>query len=132
VKKGVGRMSPLIVKDTGKYGRGVFTTTDIKKNEIIEKCPVIVVPKDEWKYMKKTILFHYCYFWGDTKDTAVVLGYGFLYNHSYKPNINSKCNKKNLTMDFYALRDIQEGEELTINYHGDLDNQSPLWFDVID
>lgn len=124
-------MLPICIKDTGKYGRGIFATRDIKKDELIEESPVIVSPKDEWKYLKKTVLYYYCFHWGK-KDTAIALGYGALFNHSYAPNMRFKNNKKNFTIDFYAIVDIKEGEELTINYNGDPDDTSDLWFDVIE
>lgn len=121
---------PLIVKDTGKYGRGIFTTDHIKKDELVEISPVIIIPKDEWKYVKKTTFFNYCFLWDGTEDTVLALGYGSLFNHSYEPNLTSSCNSVNLSMDFYSLRDIKAGEELTINYHGEPENRAPLWFDV--
>ncbi len=124
-------MGPIVVKDTGKYGRGIYATRDIKKDELIEVSPVIVSPHDEWKDLKKTVLFYYCFYWGDD-DTAIALGLGSLFNHSYTPNLTFKNNEENLSIDFYALHDIKEGEELTINYHGDPDNKNPLWFEVIE
>ena len=39
--------------------------------------------------------------------------------------------KKNIeleTIDIFALRDIEEGEEITINYHGEPGADAPLWF----
>lgn len=38
-----------------KYGRGIFATRDIKKGELIHAAPVIVSPKDEYKYLKKPL-----------------------------------------------------------------------------
>ncbi len=32
-------------------GRGVFAQRDIKKGEIIEVCPVIVVPRDQLTFL---------------------------------------------------------------------------------
>lgn len=119
------------MKNTGKYGRGIFATRDINKDELIEASPVVISPEKEWKYMKKTILFYYCFYWGEN-DTAIALGYGSLFNHSYSPNVTFENNEENSTIDFYALCDIKAGEELTINYNGDPDNKSELWFDVIE
>ena len=31
-------------------------------------------------------------------------------------------------MEVIAIRDIQPGEEITINYNGDPESQDPLWF----
>ncbi|MGG0656410.1 SET domain-containing protein [Rummeliibacillus pycnus] len=124
-------MGPIILKDTGKYGRGLFASRDIKKDELIEVSPAVISPNREWKYLKKTVLFYYCFYWGDD-DTAIVLGLGSLFNHSYTPNITFYNNEENSSVDFYALRDIKEGEELTINYNGETDDKSPLWFNVIE
>lgn len=131
MRKGVITLRPICIKDTGKYGKGVFATRDIKKDELIEVSPVIIFPKEDWKYLKKTLILYYCFYWGKN-DTAFALGFGSLFNHSYTPNTNFENNKENLSIDFYALQDIFMGEELKINYNGDLNNKSPLWFDVID
>ena len=126
-------MVPICIKDTAKYGKGIFATRDIKTGELIEVSPVLVSSKDEWKYLKKTVLFNYCFTWGeDYEQIAIVLGYGSLFNHSYTPNTMFINNTDNLSIDFYANEDIKAGEEITINYNGELDDKSPLWFDVID
>ena len=89
--------------------------------------------KDEWKYLKKTILYNYCFTWGDNYEhTAIALGYGSLYNHSYTPNAMFTNNIDNLSIDFYAIADIDDGQEITINYNEDSEDKSPLWFDVLD
>ncbi|WP_274310032.1 SET domain-containing protein [Solibacillus daqui] len=129
--KGVTALGPICIKDTGKYGKGIYATRDIKKDELIEVSPVIILPKGDWKYLKKTSLLYYSFYWGKN-DTAIALGFGSLFNHSYTPNTNFENNTENLSIDFYALNDILMGEELTINYNGDLENKSPLWFDVIE
>lgn len=122
-------MRPIIMKNTGKYGRGIFARRDIKKGEFIEEAPVIVIPKNEWKLMKKNILSNYVFRWGE--DKAVALGYGSLYNHSYTPNARYHTNIENNSIDFYARQDISDEEEITVNYNGDPEDQSPLWFKVI-
>ncbi|MFD6210786.1 MULTISPECIES: SET domain-containing protein [unclassified Peribacillus] len=124
-------MSPICIKNTGKYGRGIYATRDIKKDELIEASPVIFSPKSEWKYLKKTSLFYHCFHWGD-EDTAIALGNGSLFNHSYTPNATFDNNLEDVTIDFYAHEDIKAGEEITINYNGEIDDKSALWFDVIE
>ncbi|MFJ7829564.1 SET domain-containing protein [Peribacillus sp. NPDC097284] len=119
------------MKNTGKYGRGIFATRDIKKDELLEVSPVVVSPKKDWKYLKKTSLFEHCFYWGDD-DTAIALGYGSLFNHSYTPNARYDNNEDRLTIDFYAYADILAGEEITINYNGEVDDTDSLWFDVIE
>ena len=130
-KKGATKMTPICLKDTGKYGRGIFATRDIKTGEMIEISPVLLLRKDDWKYVKKTLLHDYCFFWGENDElTVVALGYGSLYNHSYTPNATFTNNMDNLTIDFEAIMDIKGGEEITINYNGSPDDLSSLWFDV--
>ena len=124
-------MRPIIMKDTEKYGRGIFAIRNIKKGEFIEEAPVIVIPIKEWKLMKKkNILSNYVFRWEE--DKALALGYGSLYNHSYTPNARYHTNIENRSIDFYAWEDIQEKEEITVNYNGDPTDQSPLWFEVIE
>lgn len=122
-------MRPVIMKETEKYGRGIFANRYIKKGELIEEAPVIVIPKAEWKLVKQSILSDYVFRWGE--DKALALGYGSLFNHSYTPNAGYITNIENLSINFYARNDIQEGEEITVNYNGDPKDQSPLWFSVI-
>ncbi|SDP18714.1 hypothetical protein SAMN04487897_14413 [Paenibacillus sp. yr247] len=123
-------MRIIYIKDTGKYGRGIYAACDIKKGEFIEEAPLIVIPKDEWKQMRKSILSNYVFQWGEHK--AIALGYGSLYNHSYTPNARYHTNVDNCTILFYAFSDIKTGDEITVNYNGDPYDNSPLWFDVID
>ncbi|QTD42961.1 SET domain-containing protein [Sporosarcina sp. Te-1] len=124
-------MQTVFIKDTDKYGRGVFAARDIKEGELIEVSPVLISPKEEWKYLRKTVLFDYCFTWGeDYEQTAIALGYGSLFNHSYQPNTMFINNSDQDTIDFYAIRNIEEGEEITINYNEDAEDQSPLWFEV--
>ena len=126
-------MLPIRVKDTGIYGKGIFATRDFKTGELIEVSPVLVSSMDEWKYLKKTILFNYCFTWGeDYEQIAIALGYGSLFNHSYSPNATFINNLDNLSIDFFAFEDINDGDEITINYNGEVEDNSPLWFDVID
>ncbi|MFJ7936750.1 SET domain-containing protein [Sporosarcina sp. NPDC096371] len=126
-------MVPICIKDTGKYGRGIYATRDIKAGELIEVSPVLISSKNEWKYLKKTVLFDYCYTWDEGNDcTAIALGYGSLFNHSYAPNATYNYNIENLSIDFFAIDDIKDGKEITINYNEDSEDKSPLWFDVIE
>jgi SET domain-containing protein len=130
--KGDTSLLPICIKDTEKYGRGVFATRDIKTGELSEVSPVLTSCKNDWKYLKKTVLYDYCFSWGENYEhTAIALGYGSLYNHSYTPNAMFSNNIDNLSIDFYAIADINNGQEITINYNEDSEDKSPLWFDVI-
>lgn len=112
-------------------GRGVFALKDFKVGEIIEKCPVINVTPKERKHCEKTILAYYIYPWRSTQSGSVVLGYGSIYNHSFNPNADWKQNFKEENMVYRAVRPIKKGEEITVNYNGEIDDKTPIdWFEV--
>ena len=59
----------------------------------------------------------YVFEWGEGK-VALALGFGSLYNHSYRPN--ARYNDVGpQAKAFQALRDIAVGEEITVNYNGE-------------
>ncbi|MBP7821735.1 MAG: SET domain-containing protein-lysine N-methyltransferase [Saprospiraceae bacterium] len=110
-------------------GRGVFTNRDIEEGEIIEICPVIVIPKHEVKLIHKSFLHDYYFYWGEEGNKcAIALGYGSLYNHDYDPNAMYKMDFENDLLEIYALRKIKSGDEITITYNGDENDKSPVWF----
>ncbi|MFD1176007.1 SET domain-containing protein [Paenibacillus puldeungensis] len=112
---------------SGEFNRGVFATRDIKKGELIHEAPVIPYPNEDHEFIEKTILADYVFEYG-ANHTAVLLGYGSLFNHSYTPNAIYEINFNQHTFDFYAYTEIKAGEEILINYNGDVDCNDPLWF----
>ena len=59
----------------------------------------------------------------------MALGYGSLYNHSYQPNARYD-DGRGQTKIFMAIRDIALGEEIVVNYNGEPDDKTPVWFKV--
>lgn len=114
-------------------GRGVVARARIAAEEVIEVAPVIVV--DDNAALDHTVLAHYVYDWKpDGSAVAVALGFGSLYNHSYRPNARYHKRYDDVgggTLTYISLRDIEAGEEVCVNYNGDPADQSPLWFDVV-
>lgn len=97
--------------------RCVLADADIAKGEIVEEAPVIIIPKNEMKYINNTTLTHYEFIWNEkTGEDAIVMGYGMVYNHSFEPNIEFYPDYERKVMIFVALRDIKKGEELCSNY----------------
>lgn len=112
-------------------GRGVFTSEPIPKGALIEISPVIVLPGRDRPRIDGTKLHDYYFIWGEKDDKcAIVLGYGSLYNHAYQPNAEYTPDYEQRTLDFYALRDIGAGEEITVNYSGDPAGEMEVWFDL--
>jgi SET domain-containing protein len=123
----------IIVKKTAKKGRGVFALRNFSEGEIIENCPVINITPKERKIVEKTIFNYYIYPWRSTRSGSLVLGYGSIYNHSFSPNADWKQNFKTNSMVYRAIKPIKKGDEITVNYNGEPDDNTPVdWFDVED
>ena len=111
-------------------GRGVFATRRIPAGETIEEAPVVTVTEGEVPHLDATVLGDYYFVWGeDEKQAAVLLGLCSLCNHSYEPNARFVVHPERHTIEFVALRDIAEGEEVTTNYNGNPESREPVWFD---
>jgi hypothetical protein len=119
------------VKRIKGKGRGVFARRPIRKGEVIERVPVLVLSIEEVRNCSGwTGLAGYCFDWG-RGTVALALGYGSLYNHSYRPNARYDDVSRQ-TKVFTALRGIVPGEEITVNYNGEPKDRSPLGFKVIE
>ncbi len=122
--------SPLVtVRRTKDKGWAVFARRFIPADTVIEEVPVLVLPSHDLYHPNGTsCLSHHVFVWDDD-NVAIALGYGSLYNHSYCPNAryvdDEPCVKR-----YYALRDIQPREEITINYNADPDDLTDVGFDV--
>ena len=124
---------PLSIADMGRRGRGVIAAQPIARGELVERCPVLIIPASDRSAADGTIVFTYVFMWEhDTVEedlynhegrAGIALGYTSLLNHSYTPNCEFIRHIDDLTIDLVALRAIGAGEELTIDY------QMTLWFD---
>ncbi len=121
----------LIVGPTPLMGRGIFTSSDIAAETIIEIAPVIVMTLKDRALLDQTVLHDYIFEWGEHKDQcAMALGYVPLYNHSYTSNCEYEMDYDEALITITTKRNIKAGEELFINYNGDWDNGTPVWFEV--
>ena len=121
----------LLIREVPGKGRGVFAQQTIPVGTVIEKAPVLVIPRAEWEFVERTVFNDYCYSWGpDLQDAAFGLGYVSLYNHSYSPNAQYIKRMEERMLWIVALREIHEGDEVTVNYNSSPNDQSPLWFEV--
>ena len=114
-------------------GRGVVAARPLAKGEVIERDLVLVIPADEWPSIEETIVCRYCFSWPEGgEDAAIALGNGSFLNHSYAPNAVAWRKVRQRAIEFVALRDIDEDEEVTLNYNGDPDDTAPMGFRVRD
>ena len=56
----------------------------------------------------------------------MAFGYGSFQNHSYHANVRFIRDFANQVIEFRAAKNILRGEELTINYNGDPDDETPI------
>lgn len=120
----------LQIRNVRGKGRGIFAGRRFVADEVLERAPVLVIPNDEWDLVSGSIVASYCFTWGKADDAAIPLGRSSLLNHSYTPNAYAQIHLREKVIAFHALRDIEEGEEVTLNYNGDPDNRTAMSFPV--
>lgn len=116
-------------------GRGAFAKKLITKGTVIDVANVVLITNKDYKKIKKTHLYNYCYIWEDPKHkqafkNAITLSVSQFINHSYTPNLRYLYDYDNQAIEYEAIEDIPKGEELTVNYNGLVDDLSPLWFKI--
>lgn len=135
MNEGAVALAPPAVEISGSSGkgRGVFAARPFARGELIERAPIILVPPSQKDAVERGPLGDYVYAWGRRKEhDAVVLGYGSLYNHSFRPSAVYLRRPAEPALDFVALREIAAGEEITVNYNGDPADATPVWFEVVE
>ena len=119
----------LFIAQSTLGGRGVFTHEPIKSGDMIEICPVIVMKHGDKDALDTTTLYDYYFLWGDDEDQcALALGYGSLYNHFAPSNADYFMDFDAQTIEIRAVKYIDAGKEISINYHGEPKNAAPTWF----
>lgn len=122
----------LYLKYVTLKGRGVFTKEKIDKNILIEESPVIVMSGEDRKLLDKTLLHNYIFEWGINKDKCcMALGLVPMYNHNYESNCEYFMDYEKEIIQVKTMRLIKKGEELTINYNGNWNDNKKIWFDAL-
>jgi len=100
-----------------KKGRAVYTTRPFKRGAIVTECTMLVWPIDQ---PADNFVGKYLWTWADSgvhhMREALCLGIASLFNHSNTPNTGARRLYKQTKMVFRALRDIEQGEEVVIDY----------------
>jgi uncharacterized protein len=123
------RLDSLYIDYSEGKGRGVFTKEAIDADTIIEIAPVIVMSAQDRIHLDATLLHDYIFEWGDDRtQCAMALGWIPVYNHSSNANCEYLMDFEEQGMFLKTIRSVNSGEELTINYNGDYNDQRPVWF----
>lgn len=121
----------LYIELTQKKGKAVFTDIEIEAGEVVEISPVIVMNSADRVHLDKTLLHDYIFEWGERKDKCcMALGFIPIYNHSYTSNCEYFMDFEEEIIFVKTVRAIKKGEELTINYNGDWNDATKVWFEV--
>ena len=109
-------MKKVIVKKSGKKGKGLFAGKDFKEGEIILRSDIRKLKKrtlTEVSKLPRKIQEHADYV-GNGKYVIDMSPSSYI-NHSCEPNIAWRL-KAIGKAEAYALRDIKKGEELNVDY----------------
>ena len=124
-------LSCLFMAESPAKGRGMFTNEVILADTIIEIAPVIVMPAPDRLLLDKTLLHDYIFEWGtDKTQCCMALGFVPIYNHSYESNCEYFMDYSTNTIMLKTVKNIEAGEEVFINYNGDFNDKTALWFEA--
>jgi SET domain-containing protein len=121
----------LYIKDVPGKGKGVFSMDPLANGDLIECCPTIKLTPEESVPVEKTVLEKWL-FVRKTGGLSVALGFGSLYNHSFKPNAQYIWNEDETIINIVAVKDIPPHTEIVFNYHWDPNDMTPIWFECVD
>lgn len=110
-------LNKLAVKKSTIHGYGVYAEKKMRKGEMLEECYFILSDCEH------DVVIDYIF--EANSRSAILFGYGSLYNHSQDPNAEYKLNLKTKIATFKASRTIQKGEEIFVSYGDE-------WFDSRD
>ena len=60
----------------------------------------------------------------------MALGYVPIYNHAYNSNCEYEMDFEDQLIRVRTVKQVEKDEELFINYNGDWDDTTPLWFEA--
>lgn len=113
--------SKIEVRTSPIQGRGVFAKEDISKGEVIETCHFTVLEQKFNDVDKK--LQEYVFAWPKTGlKSAVVWGFGSIYNHNKNNNADWETDELNNLFRFFTIKDIKKDEEICTNYGESYEN----------
>jgi hypothetical protein len=109
----------VYVSESSIHGIGVFASSFITKDEVIEITPLYDMKNDLLEYSDILINYRFNSPQGNEPTTLVLpWGYGCIYNHSDTPNASWRSSLDNKVFEFFAIKDILPDEEIC-TWYGD-------------
>ena len=119
----------LYLSEIDGKGRGVFIMEDLDPNNLIEICPLIIIPKKQVPVIHETILHDYYFLYNEEAGNACIpLGFGCLYNHSNNPNARVAFDFDEKCIHIISIKSINSGDEILIDYTSG--EERALWFEI--
>lgn len=118
----ITRSDLVEIRKAGGMGRGVFAVSPIPADTLLCSDALVMIPEAECP--KGSVLAAYVFYWSVVMEdglaqNAIALGLGTVMNHSKNPNVIVYFEQDPDRLDFYTLRDIEPGEQLTHDYNYD-------------
>lgn len=128
-RKRIFQPAGIEIRQSPLHGRGVFALHNFYPGDTIEIAPVILLDNAERDFLQMTTLYNY-YFLINKQHKCVALGLGYssLYNHTYKANAVYSISVKKAWLFIKAGKIILPGEEITLNYNGHPEDETPVYF----
>ena len=122
----------LFIAHSEGRGRGVFTAHEVRKGDLIEVAPLVIIPKKEIENIHATKLHDYYFLWPQPEGSAcIALGYASLYNHNFTPNAQIIMDIEKQEFEITCIRSIDAGDEIFVDYLDGGKEISTLWFEPI-
>jgi SET domain-containing protein len=113
-KKRYRATGKIEVRHSPGKGRGVFAVKALRRGEVIETAPVLIVPRRDEEALAASFLRHYMFQTDNGRHYAVALGFASMINHD--DDANAEFFVDTGTIVIRALRRIRAGDEVTVNY----------------
>lgn len=110
------KSNKICVRRSPVHRWGVFALEPIKKFELLEESPYIAISFAEVSTAPSCEPYTY---WLEDESSLIGMGYAGLYNHGFESNVDYQVDKVSELIRHYAIKDINAGEELLLNYGKD-------------
>ncbi len=114
------------VKKTKNMGWGVYADKDFFVGDQIEICPAVPLTEEELKSVESTRLENWFFEWHNFEESALIMGYGMIYNHSSTPNAKYEFDFENEFVTVVCTAPIKKGQQIFLNYNQTRTTDEPV------